>query len=303
VLTKYNNIEYIMPFLFCNDIFIPILHELLKKQENPIKYVYGCIKSVWSAGRVSKYTIKNLNIVENHLNKLKEYNVTPVLTFSRLDFDNEQLNDEFCNNLLDIAYNCNAQFILASDKLYKYIKSRYKEAKTVCSVIVPSINQNSIFFNETKFYNNMLKKYDYVVLRPEYTTENALKLNKLISDIDRVEIIINGVCAYNCKYALAHYKLIERGETSSNIQCIKNCHSQKGVRTNKISEEIIENIIEAGVKKIKLQGRDYNFDVMLKILINYFFSSGIPQDEVINKIKYLRRQYSQNNINLPPLFV
>ena len=40
---KYENVEYFMPFLYCNDIFIPFLHELLKEEHDPIKYVYGSI--------------------------------------------------------------------------------------------------------------------------------------------------------------------------------------------------------------------------------------------------------------------
>ena len=45
---KYDNIEYFMPFLFCNDVYIPVINKLLKDEIDPIKYVYGSIYCLWT---------------------------------------------------------------------------------------------------------------------------------------------------------------------------------------------------------------------------------------------------------------
>ncbi len=305
-----------MPFFYCNDIFIPILDELLKEEINPIKYVYGTPLCAWAGGRKNLIQIKNLNQIDYYLKSLKTQNLTPTFTFNNINKIEEQLNDEFSNNLLDIAYQNDAHFIVASDVLYNHIKSRYPNAKMHCSIINPICKKiDDKNFDETKFYNEMLDKYEVVVMRPEYTIENIDKLDKLISDISRVEILINQYCQYNCQYHKKHYILLNeynvsqqkinqdsvqkltKGITNLDKFVMENCPKRNNAkyRDVTITNEQVKQLVNIGIKKIKLQGRDHNFDELFNELYQYFFNTEITQEEIRNKIDLICAKIIQNN--------
>ncbi len=303
---KYDNIEYIMPFLFCNDIFIPLLSELLKKEKNPIKYVYGSVNCCWAGGRFSNFNINNLNEINNYLSNLKESQYTPTFTFTSIYNINEKLNDEYSNKLLDIAYSNNSSFIVASEILYNHIKSRYPNAKMHCSVISAINNKlNNKDFNETEFYNKMLDKYEIVVLRPEYVLENLDNLNNLISDISRAEILINQTCQYDCPNHINHYSIQEKIDnlqsrnTANNYNeiidfiCIKTQNSN--FKSVKYAPKLVDKLISMGIKKIKLQGRTFTFDRLFEDLYKYFFNNEYSKEFIINNINTILANRLQNN--------
>ncbi len=303
-LVQYSNAEYVMPFLFVYDIFMPVLNELLQDEKNPVKYVYGTVNSEWSGGRLSCQKIRKPETINKYLNKIIEkYNVVPAFTFTNRTMTKERLNDDFCNNILDIAYSKNCHFIVASDKLYKHIKSRYKDAHMVCSVIVPSIKINELFFNETEFYNKMLDKYEIVVLRPEYTMENIDKLNKILNDISRVEVLVNQICHWDCKVAAKHYDLNEAYETGKisidlfSEKLMKICPKYKpNYKSVCMSPEIISKLVSMGITKLKIQGRDYyEFDKFFKEMYNFFFNNEIPEQEIRNKVDLICAKLIQEN--------
>ena len=307
---KYENVEYFMPFLYCNDIFIPFLHELLKEEHDPIKYVYGSIYCLWTSGRFSDFSVGNLVNIEKYLCRLQKYNYIPLFIFTTLKDSKEVLNDKFSNNLLDIAVKYKAEFVVASDPLYNYIKSRYPNAKMHCSVI-KAINNfiNDKNFDETAFYNKMLDKYDTVVVRPEYTLDNIDKLDKLIPEISRIEIIPNQHCMYNCPYHIQHYTMQEIISTSvfedkkgisdlinvrAKFVCPKNNKTEdfKGVY---FSDNQVEQLISLGVKKIKLQGRDHSSEELFIELYNHFFNKNISFEEIsAKKDKIILNMVEQN---------
>ena len=306
-IVKYNNVEYFMPFMFCNDIFVPILNKLLENEINPAKYIYGTPYCKWGTGaRPSVYKLNNLTIVENYLEKLtKNYGIIPTFTFTNIK-SKEYLFDEYSNNLLDIAYKFNSRFIVSTKELYNHIKTRYSDAKMHCSVLQPlkKISEEKKF-DETKFYNKMLEKYEVVVLRPEYTIENINKLDKLLSDISRVEVLINQYCHFNCPYHIEHYSFFSNIDEYNNIEdimqnvkyysktdegkenfslCPKYSKEYKSVY---FTEKQVSQVLDIGVKKLKLQGRSYNFDMMFDELYQNFFNNEFTKEEIrteINKI-------------------
>ncbi len=301
---QHCNAEYVMPFLFVHDIFIPVLNELLKDEINPIKYVYGIVKSEWSGGRLSCTSINNLSVLNRILDKVvNKHKLIPAFPFTNRTMTKERLNNEFCNNLLDIAYEKGCHFIVASDKLYEHITSRYKDAHMVSSVIVPSIKIHEAGFDETKFYNEMLDKYEIVVLRPEYTMENLNKLDKLIKDVSRVEVLINQKCHWDCRVAKLHYRMNEKIETGKitpdkfnnvlNIICPKKKDGYKSVCMN---DEIVSTLLSMGITKLKIQGRDtYDYPDMLNELYNCFFNNEISKEEIENNINLIISKFVQNN--------
>ncbi|MBQ8887018.1 MAG: hypothetical protein IJY61_04885 [Candidatus Gastranaerophilales bacterium] len=308
-LAKYNNIEYFMPFLFCNDLFIPTLYKLFEDEVNPIKYVYGTPFCEWGIGaRLSVFRLDNLNFVERYLQKLKtKYNVIPTFTFTNLNAKNK-LNDEYSNNLLDIACSLECRIIISTKELYSHIKSRYPNAKIHSSVIIPStkiVEEKN--FDETKFYNKMLDKCEVVVIRPEYVMDNIDKLNNLISDISRVEILINQNCHYNCPHHRTHYNFVEEIEKCEKIETVKHhtnnnnehfslCPKDSNYyRSVYLTSAQVEKAIEQGVKKIKIQGRSLPFYWLFDELYKNFFNNEYSKEEIRNKIDKICAEIIQND--------
>lgn len=303
-MIRFPNAEYVLPFLFSNDLFIPVLQELFKNEKNnPVKYVYGTVQNSWAGGRVSSLKITNLNKINNYLYKLKSFNVSPCFTFTNISTIKQVLNDEYSNTLLDIAYDNDAYFIVASQDLYKHIKSRYKNAKMICSVISAWANFSSPFFNETKFYNSMLDKYDIVVIRPEYAIDNADKMEKLISDLDRIEILANSRCVYNCPNQLKHYILLEQLDRKIITEyefrkkldsfCIQ--YDLDSCKLNQIDINIVDKLINKGITKIKLSGRGMNFSTVFNYIYNYLFDNQLTKEEIANRIDLICAKMIQEN--------
>ena len=291
---KHPDAEYVMPFLFNIGFFITALTEILKNETNPIKYVYGTLKSEWSGGRPSPMQLNDTAQIEKYIEHLKEINLTPTFTFTNLSLKKESLKDEFCNQLLDIGYKNKCHFITASDILYNHIKSRYPDASMVCSVIIPSINFRNLFFNETKFYNKMLDKYEIVVVRPEWTLKNLDNISKIIKEPSRIEVLVNQSCAYDCPNVARHYKIIgelEHGKiTNQQYQKIWTnfCPNQtkpEKQRSLIIDDDKIEKLLAQGVKKIKLQGRTYPLNQMLFELHRHFFRPEITIEDIKKEMR------------------
>lgn len=304
-LVKYENIEYFMPFLFCNDLFIPVLQKLLENEKNPVKYVYGSPYCKWGVGpRSTILRLQNLNIIDMYFSRLKNiYKVIPALTFTYLEIK-DRLNDEYSNNLLDIAYKNDCCIIVSTKELYKHIKTRYPDAKMHCSILAPMTKAvEDKNFDETRFYNEMLDKYEVVVVRPEYVIENIHKLDKLIWDISRIEVLINQYCHFNCPYHRIHYNFFaEIDECNGDIEKIKKVkyYSEEGYgnehfslcpkftedyRSVHMTEDQVDQVINMGVKKIKIQGRSLLFDALYyELYSNFFNNNEYSEEEIKNKI-------------------
>lgn len=300
-ILKYDNVQYIMPILFCNSLYIPILDKLFK-EKNPVKYAYGSIKSTWSGGRISAININRLEYIDRYLKQVKKYNITPTFTFSSIKLTKEQLNDSFCNSLLDIAYKHSSHFIIADENLYKHIKSRYNDAKLVCSVIIPSIKYIEGNFDETKFYNEMLDKYEIVVVRPEWVAENIENLDKIIKDIDRIEVLINQHCHYNCPVCKDHYNLIKEIESSSisfaeyDKELAQICPKYKPeYKSVYMSPEFVDKLVELGIKKLKLQGRNFLFMELYDDIYKFIINKNSSYDEIKQRIYQLSAEIIQQN--------
>ena len=309
-LLKYNDVEYFMPFLFGNDIFIPILHKLLENEVNPVKFVYGSPLCEWGVGaRFTIFKLDNLNFVEGYFKRLiTKYKVTPTLTFTNLNVQ-DRLNDEYCNNLLDIACSLDCRILVSKDELYNHIKTRYPEAKIHSSVIIPSIKVvEDKTFDETRFYNEMLDKCEVVVIRPEYTLNNIDKLDKLLYDLSRIEVLTNQYCQFDCPHHRAHYRFTEelnKGIASKNVKYYTLDNEEKFSLCPKFSDnhrsvyftkEQVEKVLEIGVRKIKLQGRASQFYWLYDELYKNIFNNEYSKEEIRNKMDKICAEMLQENM-------
>lgn len=317
---KYPNINYVMPFMFTNDVWILIINELLKEDVNPIKHIYGSVYCAWQSGRHAKVFLDDLYVIEKYLQNISDLGLKPNFTFSTLNVDKDKLNDKFSNQLLDLAYSYNSYFIVSSELLYDHIKQRYNDAKMVCSVIAPAVRYHESDFNETEFYNKMLDKYEKIVIRPEYTIENIDKLDKLISDISRIEVLINQMCFYNCPHYKRHYSIQEKSDLILNnakknkvpqVQINENINAfcprynvqAENYRSVRMNIEQMEQLIQLGVKFFKLQGREGCVQNLFNDLYEFMFDQKISKEELKNKIDLLSAELVLNDRALQYLYI
>ena len=278
-----------MPLLFTRSSFlIPIFYSLFKNET--IKYAYGAPKCSWSGGRLSNINIRNIKLIESVLYKIKDYNVTPSFTFTNTNITKDLIKDDFCNTLLKIISESNSEVILVSDLLFEHIKDKYPNIK-ICASVLQSTFQNIKDKDEIEHINKLTDKYDRVVIRPEY----AIIKNgdfKDIKDISKLELIVNQACAINCPCANEEYRLLEhldRGLITKEeftkkmaVMCPRDTGKTKEL--NCISEELVKKCIQAGITKLKLNGRHLSFNDVLIALDNYFFSEEIDKEEIKRKI-------------------
>lgn len=271
-ILKYDNVEWALPFLFGYDIELISIVKLLKDLETPFKFnSFGTLKSKWSGGRISVVKHQDAGFVKRLFSHLVNIGVTPSLTFTNHNISKEDLNDPFCNYILDLAQDLNCNLILSSDLLFDYIKNKYPSAKCTASVIkpifefqTPSKIKSYDCEEEINFYNNLLEKYDKVVLRPEFVKYHFKKNHPKIKNIPKIEILVNQICAVNCPLAIEHYKHIENVETNKNKERYFNCYlnkinlsPQEALFPNLFlnREEMNDLVYNIGVKHLKMQGR------------------------------------------------
>ena len=163
---------------------------------HPIKYCYGTIRCLWSNNYDSYIKFEDKKYIETILSNHKERNIIPVINFSKVEIEPDELNDEFCNYFLDIAIQNNAEFIVASDLLYDYIKLKYPKAKLIASVnkTIDKFFRYDDLEEERAFYDELLIKYDKVVVRPEFIFNGGV----LPDDKERLIIIPNSACKMGC---------------------------------------------------------------------------------------------------------
>lgn len=282
-LFRYSEARWSMPFLFTkNHFFVEIMYKLLGKNHN-IDYVYGAPACAWNGGRVTDYKIANLDFIEKELEKIASFYMTPTFTFNNSSITMDDLQDEYCNKLLKIISKTNSEVIIMSELLFKYIKDKYSNIK-ICASVIKSTYQDVKKIDETNYINSLTKKYDRVVIRPEYVIYNYNNLSA-INDKSKIEILVNQHCARNCSKSMIDYKLIElhnkgiitREQLYNTSRKICPISRNNKVLTNCLNEKEIKCCLNAGISQFKLQGRNLASETVLSELMKYFFSENIDK--------------------------
>lgn len=274
LIYKYSkDITWSLPVLFQYEPIWGAIFKVFRKYGITLPQInaFGSPTIAWSGGRAPSVSGEfNSQTLLKIYNYLSEINATPSLTFTYTRLTKDDLKDKYANYFLDIALEVKAHFIVYSDLLKNYIKEKDPDAYVVASVIKPSMQfqgpdkmRDWSVEKETELYNKLLKEYDMVVVRPEYSKGALLENTDLIDDISRIEVLINQPCIQNCPRMPQHYMHLEnmrlgRENNTANFQCIK-CSLPGGnaLFNNTLvhNEQTIQKLVNMGVKHLKVQGR------------------------------------------------
>lgn len=314
---KYGSqISWELPSLFQNEIVFGSIQSALEKFGAPKLNadVFGSPATAWSGGRApviyEKLEKKQLEKVVKYVKDL--HGGSPVITFSKINISNDELKNSYENFLLDFFIENDFKFIVSSDRLKDYIKNKNPKSIVVSSVLKPIYEfQNpvkkheNIQEEETEFYNNLLKEYDNVVVRPEYSKTVLLRHPELIDDISKIEVLINHICISNCPVAPFHYHFEHSKHSKEflqtkdfNFKCYKlsfpiNEHYKM---TAAHTKEEITQLVNNGVKHLKIQGRGENTPFitnMFNIANQIFNYDGYNSILVYHLMESLKEEYQK----------
>lgn len=291
---KYGkDITWSLPILFQYEPVWGAIKKLYKEVDIDLPQVngFGCCAMNWTGGRLPnlrgelepKFLLKIYSYC-------KEMGITPSLTLTYTQLTKDDLKDKYANYILDMALEVGAHFIVYSDILFDYIKEKDPNAYMVASVIQSQLKfqgenrKNWSVENETNHYNELLKKYDLVVVRPEYSMGPLAQNPNLINDISKIEALINQRCIPNCPRVKEHYIDTENArlnEAENKFRCILD-ETPKSFKylTNCVSHDrqTVQKLVDSGVKHLKLQGRGLSHStegVALNLFMRIFEIEGI----------------------------
>lgn len=314
---KYeNDIVWSLPCLFQYEaVFGAIQHYAQILGFNYFKAeLYGAPATIWSGGRKPViYDKLNSKMLANLFEYVKKYNATPVLAFNCTQIQKENLADEYANLILDVALEYDCKFMVYSDLLKDYIKNKKSDAFIISSILKPVFYfqgpnriEDAQIERETEFYNNLLKEYDMVALRSEYSKFALAQETTLIKDLSRVQVLVNNSCLCNCNNAAEHAKYNEgfRTTSESNFEflCPKNnLSAQIRYQNNTMhTSDEIQTLLNAGVRSFKLKGRGgttspYMVSKMFASWIfnndgpNYLTATGMSEEHLKAEVQYFNQ--------------
>ena len=283
-----------------DDNIINIIDVIQKKYDCilPIKSVFGCYSVVWSGGR-STYGKPPYDhsgwTPEVVFKKYNRKGIDVTYTFSNTLLKEEHLSDPSSNYLLDQLgkqeYEGNAVTI-ACDILSDYIREKYPNLKQKASIV--KITKEMPKRRTFEYYDNLFEKYDLVYLHPDDNLNFSL-LKKIVASgkAGKYILLINEPCAINCSIRDSHYDEYSRAVIDGwhgmfNFNEVDDIHSpshpnsicerwtKSEMRTCALSKGELKEVYDLGFRNFKLQGRDYLWVAVLKILADWM----VEQDDM-----------------------
>ena len=231
----------------------------------------------WNGGRICHP--HDSVTIEDFMHIIMSYNEQGIgfnFTFSNRLLTEEDMKDEYCNLLCEAAASSGSKkqngVITASPILRNYIRKTYPELKIIWSVC-NGINKLDAYNTET---NNPLN--DIVVLHPDYNHD--YKFLQQLENKDRLEVMVNDLCAFGCPYRAKHYDqlsqfallqstnpIIHRAielDMGRPQDCEAVAHGMVKDGRNKLSFSDLDLMEDMGFVHFNLIGREHDWDYYYK---------------------------------------
>ncbi len=278
-------INWKVPSLFHYDEVVFLLFDYLKELgiSPTIKSTYGSVKSTWGGGRPSGWETVRREDAEHIIYKHNDNGVSCCFTFSNFNIEESHLDDQVANLLLEIASEGSQKnyAIVSSDLLADYIKSRYPKIGLISSVLKP-VYERPKNQDNPEYYNKLCEIYDYVTLRPEVCFDNSFL--KKIKKKNKIEVIVNQPCIFNCPLTKLHYDFFAQVERGEKLRSEDFCNKEKQkissiYKTTLFSNDDMDRILKLGFNNFKLAGRRYTKEMLIDIFAYYVFEpTGVYQE-------------------------
>ena len=260
-------VSWKVPALFDNDwTALTLARELSSVLGKPLfSTAYGCPACAWAGGRMCRVTESpDEATLRQHFEAYLKVGSRCAFTFSRPDAG-RFADDPYCNMLLGLIDEYGGQAIVVDDALARHIRATRPDVVLVASNNRAVLDRWKGFggMDEADYYRNLLETYDEVVVRVETMLDD--EMTRQLADIaDRVQVIVNQLCAKECSYAPEHIaniacKIEEGGRVKyDGIKCIH--YLEHGMRDRQdtiyVPRERRRVLADRGFRFFKLSGRN-----------------------------------------------
>jgi len=250
--------------------------------------VYGSFPSaIWNGGRLF-FGFCSREEMKKIINKYNSFNIPLRYTFTNSLIENKQLNDTYCNMIMELSNNGLNQVLVNNDLLENYIRNNYPKYKIISSTTKRLIDKD-------KIAEELNKKYELVVL--DYDLNHDFEYLKTITHPEKIEILVDELCKCKCPYRKEHYENFSRMQlefrVDSDFKCTyvdRDIYDFNQVKTNDnfiSNNEIYEKYKKLGLKNFKLVGRGININFVIDSYIYYLVKEEykkLIKIELINNI-------------------
>lgn len=313
---KEKKIKYILPdFLSIgrNKILIEIYEKYpeIIREDTCIHSFFGVFpNAIWNGGGTY---FDVLNTSKKDMIKVRDFynkkGISIAFTFTNSLITEEHLNDEYCNQMLEIFHNGMNEVLVVSPVLEKYIRKNYPKYKINRSII----NTEKVPFLLGDYHLSVISKFK---------NKDFEYLNSLTEEErSRTELLCNEFCVNNCPYAYSHYK--EFAYIQLHKVLPKNAEKNYGKcrffsdaeiffherllkSEYRISYDDAINIyVPIGFQYFKISGRNPFNIVTIEMLIDYCIKPEYQMDVRTYMLECLLMEYKEHiflNLKHDPMF-
>jgi collagenase-like PrtC family protease len=198
---------------------------------------------------------------------LNDAGVKARLTFTNMFIDAHALRDDaYVRKILDVASQYNVEIIVYSDDVADYLRQNYP-----FKLVLSTTRE----ITDIEALNDALERFDYVVLN--YNLNKDYDFIAQVAHPERLEVMVNEVCAPNCPVRQKHYEHESRDQLNGESTLFGEECGRPKVDFTKLfdgpivlsNEEVARLRADYGICHFKIVGRNRKREKLLDVLLYY----------------------------------
>jgi collagenase-like PrtC family protease len=198
---------------------------------------------------------------------LNDAGVKARLTFTNMFIDAQTLKDDaYIRKILDVASHYDVEIIVYSDDVADYLRQNYP-----FKLVLSTTRE----ITDIEALNDALERFDYVVLN--YNLNKDYDFIAQIAHPERLEVMVNELCAPNCPVRKQHYEHESRDQLNGESTLFRGeCRRPKAELADLFSgpivlshEEVIRLRADYGIRHFKIVGRNRKREKLVDVLLYY----------------------------------
>ena len=189
------------------------------------------------------------------------------LTFTNMFIDGRVLRDDaYVRKTLDVASHYDVEIIVYSDDAADYLRQNYP-----FKLVLSTTRE----ITDIEALNDALERFDYVVLN--YNMNKDYDFIAQIAHPERLEVMVNELCAPNCPVRRQHYEHESRDQLNGESTLFRGeCRRPKADLADLFSgpvvlsnEEVARLRVDYGIRNFKIVGRNRTREKLVDVLLYY----------------------------------
>ena len=198
---------------------------------------------------------------------LNNVGVKARLTFTNMFIDGSTLRDDaYVREILDVASRYDVEIIVYSDDVADYLRQNYP-----FKLVLSTTRE----ITDVETLNDALERFDYVVLN--YNLNKDYDFIAQVAHPERLEVMVNELCAPNCPVRKLHYEHESRDQMNGESTLFREeCRRPKADLMDLFSgpvvlsnEEVDRLRADYGVRNFKIVGRNRKREKLVDVLLYY----------------------------------